>query len=294
MPGDDDDDFFSEESSGDMSLLKENIQSEEEKQVDEAPPADEFPVEEPQEEKLSRKEKKRARYDQMMQSLEETRRENAELKGRVDEMGRRPDPAPVKEEEDPLRAEVDRIHQQKKAVWSEFNARSANKTLTAERQGELEADLRRLEEEQVDARVEHKLRGRLPRQQDERVTVLNARYPDVMSHDKAAGWASSRYQQRVLEGAKEGWDLIDEVAGEARRQFKMTSSDPTDGQRRAHTGAPRGRTAPRGNEASKHVTMTPELKKLADATYPNIMDDKARWARWAKDIGPDFLKAEKD
>lgn len=263
-----------------LALLKKNLGEQEEPEgepmsVEEDPP--------------TRKEKKQQRMDDYHAMKEEL----AEMKGRMDAQSaqlQRPvvvnQPAPP--EADPLDAEEDSIFEAKQGKWAEFQRLNEAGQLTPEKKDALTKEVRALDKKAFQVEIKRNERSR-PRQQSPAEQYLMSRHPDVMSDPKARAFASGTYQRIAATGRTDEMKMIEEAAKETREQFGMTSIDATAQQRKAHTGIPQGGGAAASKNAPKTIVMTDEYKRMADAAYSDILDDKERHRHWAKTVGKKIL-----
>lgn len=245
----------------------------------------------------SRKDKKNERlnqYREMEKEVQRTREEMAEMRGQINAVASRPvvapPAAPQGPQEDPYQPKLDALFERKQGVYQTFAAEKQAGSLTAERQAELATKIRKLEDEEFDVKLERSGRGQAPAVNEtvvaERAAIV-AKFPDIMASPKTQAYARATYDQLIAGGRQGGWATMEEAAEQTRRHFKMKTAEPTQSQRNAHTGIPRG-----GSQAQKgstrRVAMTAERKALADAAYSHILDDKERWATWAKNVGAEL------
>lgn len=126
-----------------------------------------------------------------------------------------------------------------------------------------------------------------PRQQQAQMelAVLRAQYADVTQNQQAALYTDYAYKRLRAEGKPDTIETARLAFEEARKTvLKKTPAAPrpTEAQRSRYTGQPNGAAPARGGEEGgpKVIKMTKEMRRMADAAFSHIKDDKKRWKAW--------------
>ncbi len=186
-----------------------------------------------------------------------------------------PQADPWEEERKALQAEQD-------LLVREFELKKAN--LTSQEAADFKSRAWAFEEKKA---AYHARRSQPQQQapQDNGRMLLMARYPDIMTNERARVWAERRYDQRMIETNRNDWELRDQVVEEAREQFGMKPKrrdDREPAMRRKLTGMPKGGSGG-GGEQPGRVQLTKDQVKEADVAYPHLPPEK-RYKHFAKVI----------
>lgn len=239
------------------------------------------------------RERKQAEEDlkKLRESSAKTERELAELRGYVTAQAQRPGPQTSTDGKDEFQKRLDDIESERKDAYAAYAAELQSGKMTPERQAHWDSKGRALDERRSETIVERQIAK--ARVQDEQSRVANEgmqfwrqRYPEVYRDPKAAYWARAHAMQRIAEGEPDGPELVEKAMEAAKIKFKLgkPTSAPTATERARMTGIPSSGGGGGDGKASGGIVMTRELKKMAEAMYSDLPQEKA-WQKWANDIG---------
>ena len=117
----------------------------------------------------------------------------------------------------------------------------------------------------------------------------------MTENQNALHWADGAVRQRIAKGEKYSDRLVDEVMDDARREFNIVRGDRremSDNERSRYAGSPRS-SGPRSDGPQRGMKMTAVHKRAADAAFGYIEDETERHKKWAKEVGPSYVAAEK-
>ncbi len=266
---------------------------EDELDADDEPP-------EPTGEHVSRADKKRNRYAEMRQELDDERRRRREVEEAAHQQ-RLQSLQQQQPQSDPLDVHLDRLQKEEIRFNKEYQARRQQGLSETEEQEYIErAQQIRNAIQQTNARIAQREQP-TPQQISQHSAVQSrrqafaAKHPDVFGHhdrvqvdgqnvSRAAYWANQRFQQLVTEGHPDNEATAEIAVQEARQRFlgKKTASDPTAARER-FAGPPKGSNGQTENGRLR-VVMHPHRKKLAEARYPDLPPEQA-WQKWANSAG---------
>lgn len=143
--------------------------------------------------------------------------------------------------------------------------------------------------------VQRALRGMGVQQQDPRVAQVEAfkanlmqRYPDVVRSPQALLYAEGEQRKAAARG-QDPWSptVIDAAMQAAERDIlnkrPQQSRTPDPVLRDRLAAPPRGASGGGGREEGpRQVTMTKEMRKMANAAFPHIKDEAKRYSTWYK------------
>lgn len=259
---------------------------------------DEKPGETP-EQKQARKDRRRQRSqerdqerkdaiskaDRVERELNETREKLARLEGVVASSRQ---PATGK---DQFQARLEAVEEKRRNAYEAANAEMATGKMTKERMEHYSRVGQEVEEEKIRIHTEKVLAERLPAQRQEQAQqVWRQKYPEVYGNDQAYQYAQATFTRRRLTGEKDSNDLVDEVMNEARTVFKLGGkSTPTKTDRERLSGTPSSGSGGGDNRVSGGISMTKELRAMAEAKYSDLPQEKA-WKQWADNEGKELRK----
>lgn len=200
--------------------------------------------------------------------------------------------APKQEEKDPADDELEKAYADQKSMYREYEARKAARTLTEADINDFEKRGREIEQRKLTAvakKLQASNRGPSPDEVVARVRQqqLAEEHSDIISNPQHFTWVRGRMQQELAEGKPDTKATVDAVMDLARRKFGLTPRGgrpaPSDAAKRRLGGMSRGGGS--ASEGGAKITMTKELRNLADAAYGHIKDDKERYRMWAKGPG---------
>lgn len=187
---------------------------------------------------------------------------------------------------DPLEEEADAIFRERDLLVTEYQQakqRAGQTGLTAEQERDFKQRGFNLERRLATNSAKAAM-GQQPPQQNQVVTFLQARYPDVMQNQEAVRWAFARYQTLINDPQDRHPDdvgTVDKVMDEARERWGMggrRQQTETRPETRRFAGSAAGASGSRATEASR-PQLTAEQATLADAAYPDL-PPKERYKRY--------------
>lgn len=247
------------------------------------------------EEKLSRLEKKTERIQRLLregktaaeklQAAEEREarreREIAELRGMVtaQQQFTRNDNA-----KDPYEARLDALYARQTEAYNAAQAEIKAGTFTPERVQHYEAVARQLESDKTRVHTERAIDARAQQSRAEQAQqVWVQKYPEVYQNPRAYQYAQATYQRRLALGEASTNQLVDDIMTEAMTQFKLGGKAPPSASDRARlSGVPSAGGS--GNSRSSAGPLSPELKRMALAAYPDLPEGEAE-KRWQAKTG---------
>lgn len=234
--------------------------------------------------------KLRAELDELRQQREQDRQE---YQRRLDEAYRLVQQTsqrqhPTQQQTDPEDAELEQVQQQNTLL---LQAWQALKEPTEAQRTDFMRRAQELRNRETAVHVRKQLRSVVPSQEQQQMHAqqqfINARYPDVMSNDRARAWVDAEYRKRVVEGKPHHVDTLDEVMNDARRQWKIGPRQADASLTRKLQGMPSSGGGG-GARSKSTVTLSPLEQRMADRMYPMIKDDAERYRTFAKEIkGPE-------
>lgn len=262
-------------------------------------PLDDAPVEleeEPEPERMSRKERRQNRFreaneraEAAQRALEEERRRNKELMHALQTRPAYQPPPPPQQQQDPLQAEVDAAYREQTLLAQEIQQRD-NMT-------QAEADAYQEKVRRAHERYQHALMDQRDARQGNRGTpdaasvqrqVLATQNPDVYGNSRALAYAEAHWKMAVARGASNSDPAVFQAAMDAARRDVLgkrpQARQRTETDRRRYSGNGRGHSATQGAREGRSVTLTREDQKMADALYSHIADDAKRYRTFAREV----------
>jgi hypothetical protein len=251
------------------------------------------------EERVTRKQKRQARIQSMLQegkqSKEElaalrneqanTRAELAQLRGYVAAQQQQRAPANDVDGKDPYERRLDSIYERQSEAYNAAQAELKAGTFTAERQAHYERVAREIESAKTAVHTERVVDSRTHAQRAETAQqVWVQKYPDVYNNKQAFQYASATYQRRLALGEHATNDMVDEIMNETLTTFRLgkVRSAPSASERSRMSGLP---SAGGGGGGSKSgIVMNPTFKKMATAAYPDLSEAEAE-RKWVNGPG---------
>lgn len=259
--------------------------------TDDDKPTDSF------EERKTRKEKRQARLQGIIQQgkknaeeLEAERKANLELRERlarlegvvVANQHQRQAPADGKDE---FERELDDIYQKQQNAYQAAQAEVKAGTFDEKRQRYYEGIARDIEARKTEVhtrRVLAQTEGQ--RQQNQAQQVWVQKYPEVYRNNNAFQYAQAKAQQRLSLGEQITPQVVDEIMTETMTTFKIGAKPaPTANERAKLSGMPASGGGGGGGRGPG-VTLTPELRRMAIAAYDHLPEDEAIKA-WTNKTG---------
>lgn len=206
--------------------------------------------------------------------------------------------APQQTQKDPIDEAEDLVKRERSVLFAEYQARVSKGVPPPEEQAKYEERAQALERRATEIQVARTVRnmGLAPQnpQQAQReafVANLRQRYPEVMASPAALTFAGGIQAQLKARGRGE-WDadVIDEAMTGAEKEFRIGKHKTTQRQTREpdpvlrdrYAGAPRGSSGGSRGEGPQKVSMTKEMRKMANAAYGHIKDEPTRYKMWYK------------
>ncbi len=249
------------------------------------------------EERKSRKEKRQARLQGIIQQgkknaeeLAAERKSSAELRERLARLEgavvatQHQRQAPPADGKDEFERELDDIYQQQQNAYQAAQAEVKAGTFDAKRQAYYEGIARDIESRKTTVhtrRVIAQTEG--ARQQNQAQQVWVQKYPEVYKNQRAFQYAQARAQQRVSLGEDITPQTVDEIMTETMATFKIGPKPAASQSERAKlSGMPASGGG--GGRGDGGITLTPALKQMALAAYDHLPEAEAIKA-WTNKTG---------
>lgn len=259
--------------------------------TDEDKPTDTF------EERKTRKEKRQARLQGIIQQgrktaeeLEAEKKSNAELRERLARLegvvvanNNRPPPAPA-DGKDEFERELDDIYQKQQNAFQAAQAEVKAGTFDDKRQRYYEGIARDIEARKTEVhtrRVLAQTEGQRQANQAQQVWVQ--KYPDVYRNPNAFQFAQGKAQQRLALGEAITPAVVDEIMTETMTTFKIGAKPaPTQSDRAKLSGIAASGSG--GGGGGGGVALTPAMRQMAIAAYDHLPEAEAIKA-WTNKTG---------
>jgi hypothetical protein len=270
-----------------------------EHEMDENPP--EFDVR-PKEERESRRERRQNRFreaneraDRAERELQDARAREQQLMGVLQQRQQQPE-QPQRRARDPHQDAVDQAYREQQLLAQEVAART---NLTQEETSKYEQRIRDAHERYIDAKLAQR-EANQPRQSNvpdpgamtrQMYAIQN---PDVFGNDRARNYAEAHWRMMVAKGASNTDPAVfNEALDAARREILGKDTTPsrprTDADRRRYASSGRGHAGRgAGDRRRGTVTMTKADRRMADALYSNITNEKQRYQKFAEEVKRDL------
>lgn len=248
------------------------------------------------EERITRREKRQLRIQNLLregkQSKEElatlraeqtaTRAELERLKGYV---AAQPQQRPQNDDgKDPYQRRLDAVYDKQSQAYTAAQAEIAAGTFTAERQKHYETVAREVESEKTRIHTEQVMAERVPQERAVQAQqVWRQKYPDVYGNQQAYNYAQATWQRRLALGEAQTPELVDEVMTETLSTFKLGKRPPPSTSERSRmSGLPSAGGG--GATRAAGVQMTPALRRMAIAAHPDLPEEQAV-KKWVDSTG---------
>ena len=248
------------------------------------------------EERVTRRQKRQARIQTMLQdgkqskeklaALEQehsaTRAELERLKGYVAAQPQQR--ASNDDGKDPYESRLDQIYERQSEAYNAAQAEIKAGSFTPERQAHYEKIARGIESEKTRVHTERVVDSRTAQQRTEQAQqVWVQKYPDVYNNRQAFQYAQATYQRKLALGEAASNDMVDEIMNETMTTFRLGKRAPPSASDRSRLS---GLPAAGGGGSSKGsgVVMTPTLKKIAHSAYSDLSEAEAEKA-WTNRTG---------
>jgi hypothetical protein len=201
--------------------------------------------------------------------------------------------APQAEVRDPIDEEVSALSRKLRLIREDYALKAQQGRATPEETARLTEEFEKTELQIMEKMAQKATRSHAP-QGDPQLAAIKAHiditYPDVVKNPAAIQWAAGYEKQQMAMGRNPSPEETMEATRKAFRIGKHAHTAPrTPPTYMADrlSGTPRGANGGNG-DAPRQVTMTRELKKMANAAFPKIRDERKRYEAFAK------LQAEED
>lgn len=186
---------------------------------------------------------------------------------------------------DPYEQRLDAAYARQNELFNNAQAEVKAGTFSAERQAYYDREARAVEQEKMRIHTERAVASSSnERRAEQAQAVWVQKYPEVYQNPRAYQFAQASFQRRLALGEQQTNALVDEVMSEAIATFKLGAKPPpTASEKSRFSGVPSSGNGG-GGKGGADITMTPELKRMARAAYPDLSDDEAE-KRWKAKTG---------
>lgn len=250
------------------------------------------------EERKSRKERRQARLQGIIQQgkknaeeLDAERKANTELRERLARLegvviaSQNQPRQPAGDGKDEFESELDAIYKRQSDAYTAAQAEVKAGTFNEARQKHYEQIARDIETSKADVHMRRTLARTEPvRQQNQAQQVWVQKYPEVYQNQRAFQYAQARAQQRLSLGESITADVVDEIMTETKTQFRLGAKPPpTASERSKFAGTPASGSGG-GGRSDGGIAMTKELRQMAIAAYDHLPEDEAI-KKWTNKTG---------
>lgn len=255
------------------------------------------------EERLSRRQKQRARTKAMLEEgkkaaervreLEERdnkrERELAELRGMVTAQQQLVSRvAQPQDDKDPYQRELDAVYERQQNAYNAVQAEIKAGTYDDKRAKYYEGIARQIEEEKTSIHTRRALAAQEPvRRAEQGQQRWVAQYPDVYRNPQAYAYAEATFARKraMLDPGQQPTDeMVHEAMREAMTTFKLGPRQaPSASDRAKLSGLPSSGSGGSGSGPAG-IQLTPELRRIAVAAYSDLPEEEAL-KKWANKTG---------
>lgn len=305
---DDDDVGESNANERDAEKMRERVERDEGKERSESAEDDEGDYElqlddddEDDDDRPARREKRSNRYREAIERAERAERMAEETNRRLLELATRQAPQPPPQEVD-IAEEIAKAHEplyrEHEQLYSDYQALAKSGRITPDDKRKYEQAVIRLNarKDLVTEQVKDRYRAQPQQQSAQQIQMqlLAEEYKDVVTNPRTFAAAQSYWHQRQFEGEQQSVQLMRESFDHARAlaSGRRPPSRPSQQVRSKFTG--QGVGGGRGGNAEPaqtSIVMTPPLRRMARAAYPNLPEAEA-YKKWARGPGKEFLKEQ--
>lgn len=198
---------------------------------------------------------------------------------------------------DPIDGELERVDKDYLSLQQRYRMRAGDtkNPITEKEMEELNLEALKLDRKRTELAVaKHTRGGPAPQQMDPRQQAFQmyvfSKWPEAASTPAALQFAHSKQLEAQAMGKNPlSMEVIDSAMDAAERQFRLgkyksgapRSPDPV--LRDRYQSAPRGSSGS-ANNGPRQVTMTKELRRMADKAFPHIKDEKKRYEKFAREV----------
>lgn len=259
-------------------------------------------------EKKSRKQKRKERgelFSALQQEREEKERlsrEVSELRNNFSQFQQQSQNLFRQQQGDPIQEQIAQTWKEERELRAHATALHNSEQLTDDTRKELDAKYEQLAQRRQELTTQKVMRDHniRPVNPNEGVIAsLRAKYSDVYANPQAEQYAKGRWQQLRAMGNQDSLELVDTVMNETREAFKLkqpSTSAPSSAMKSKYHGVPSGGLKSGGDRSSsRKIPMTREMKMIAEEHYSHLnkLSAEEKHRKWAKEIGPEWLKASK-
>lgn len=249
------------------------------------------------EERKTRRERRQARLQGIIQQgqknaeeLASEKKQNAELRERLARLEgvviasqSQPRQAPA-DGKDEFERELDDIYKKQSDAYTAAQAEVKAGTFDEKRQRHYENVAREIESQKADVHLRRMMARTEPmRQQNQAQQVWVQKYPEVYQNQRAFQYAQGRAQQRLAMGENITAQVVDEIMTETMTTFKIGAKPaPSQSERAKFSGMPASGGG--GGRGDSGITLTKELRQMAIAAYDHLPEEEAI-KKWTNKTG---------
>jgi hypothetical protein len=260
--------------------------------------------------KPSRAAKKRERGQNMVKQAQEeaatARREAAELKGRLDAYEAQQRQTQQANQKDPLEEETAAARREYASYVTRFQAaqqraNAEKRGLTQQEQEAFDNEGWALKDRMDEINVRRHMKKHAPAPQatqaeaarQAQIARVRASHGDLLADQRSSQLFQAQWALALAEGKPDTEATMDEAADAVRRRVGLAPKSgrpaPTEATRRRLSAQPQSSGA-REEEEGRPLTLTREIRKMADAALPHIKDKKKRYEHYARTVGRELRK----
>lgn len=185
---------------------------------------------------------------------------------------------------DPYEAELDAIYERQTAAHKAAQAEVNAGNMTPERTKYWEGVARDIESSKTRVHTAREVaKSAAMLRQEQARQVWEQKHPEVYKHPQAFEYAKATFQRRLALGESSTNQMVDEIMEETKTQFRLGAKPaPTASDRARLSGLPAAGSG--GGGKAPGVALTPELRKMAEAAYPELSQAEAH-KKWTNGVG---------
>ncbi len=262
----------------------ETVTKDEDLAADDAPAS----ATETPEERASRKQKRQERLQLKLQEGKQSKEQLARVEAEKRELETRlarlegvvsaqRQPAPPADGKDQYDRALDAVYEKQSNAYAAAQAEVKAGTFDEKRAKYYEQIAREVETEKTDIHTQRALARHAPKMRAEQAQqVWVQKYPEVYRDPRAYQYADATFKRRQALGDTVTNDMVDEIMTDTMTQFKLgKKAAPTATERSRMSGMPASGGGGGGGGDSRHVEMTPSLRKMATAAYSDLPEAEA-------------------
>lgn len=246
------------------------------------------------EENITRKQRRQERIQRLIDEGKQSKEEVTNLRGELGtlktELARLQgyvvaQPRPGNDNaKDPYEQRLDQVYEKQSQAYNAAQAEIKAGTFTADRQQYYERIAREVESEKTRIHTERVVDSRAASSRGQTAQqIWEQKYPEVYQSPKAYQYAKATWERRQAIGEQPTNAMLDEVMNETMTTFKLGARPaPSASDKARMSGIPSAGSS--GGQRSTGVTMTPELKRMAEAAHPGLSQADA-WKKWVNTTG---------